>query len=443
MAATLRISIGEANRRVRAAEALTGRLSMTGQPLEPVRPHLAAAQRDGEISAEQVDVVERALAKVDRVGFDPDRVAWGEQQLAGWAGQFGPKDLRRLAEQVVDGIDPDGTLPDDTLQHDRRYFTMHSNKDGGYQGEFRLTAEAGVKLQAVLGPLATSRLNGTETDDGIRVEEPDARTYGQRMHDALEAVCDRMLRSNAVVPDAGGTPATVIITLDLADLLAKTGYAVGSDGALMPTEQALTMADQAEVYWAAVNAQGVPLQLGRTRRIATRGQTAALIARDHGCSFPGCDTAPEWCERHHVIPWSDGGPTDLQNLTLLCRYHHHNFLAKGWDCTINDDGLPEWRPPWWIDRNRTTDDQQPHPQRPRRVRSSAAVGQAAAVGRSTHGARPLLTNQTTSDQGRARTHQDEDAREGDQAAEHDDERPHPGRAGPQIRGPPRPGRPPR
>ena len=51
------------------------------------------------------------------------------------------------------------------------------------------------------------------------------------------------------------------------------------------------MADQAEVYWAAVNAQGVPLQLGRTRRIATRGQTAALIARDKGCSFPGCDTA--------------------------------------------------------------------------------------------------------------------------------------------------------
>ncbi len=78
----------------------------------------------------------------------------------------------------------------------------------------------------------------------------------------------------------------MIITLDLADLLAKTGYAVTSDGALMPTEQGLAMADQAEIYWAAVNAQGVPLQLGRTRRIATRGQTAALIARDKGCSLP-------------------------------------------------------------------------------------------------------------------------------------------------------------
>ena len=47
------------------------------------------------------------------------------------------------------------------------------------------------------------------------------------------------------------------------------------------------------MYWATVTGDGVPLRLGRTRRIATAGQTAALIARDRGCSFPGCDTAPE------------------------------------------------------------------------------------------------------------------------------------------------------
>ena len=52
------------------------------------------------------------------------------------------------------------------------------------------------------------------------------------------------------------------------------------------------------------------------------------------------------------MPWIDGGPTDLNNLTLLVPYHHHNFLAQGWDCPINADGLPEWRPPWWIDRQK-------------------------------------------------------------------------------------------
>ena len=341
LAATLRLSVGEASRRVRAAEALTERMALTGEPLPPVRPFLAAAQRDGEVSPEQVEVVVRALAKVDRPGFHPDQVAAGEELLVGFAGRFGPADLRRLADQVVDAVDPDGTLRDDRLQADRRHFTMHRTKDGGFAGEFRLTAAAGVKLHAVLGPLAKPR-----------AEEPDPRTYGQRMHDAVEDVCDRLLRADNTVPDSGGTPATVILTLDVEDLLKRTGYAVTGDGTLIPTTKALAVADQADIYLAAVTSAGVPLRLGRRRRIATAGQTAALIARDRGCSFPGRHTAPEWCERHHVIAWADGGNTDLDNLTLLCRYHHHNFASRGWDCRINPDGLPERRQPRWVDPDR-------------------------------------------------------------------------------------------
>ncbi|MFZ1115695.1 MAG: HNH endonuclease signature motif containing protein, partial [Propionibacteriaceae bacterium] len=97
-----------------------------------------------------------------------------------------------------------------------------------------------------------------------------------------------------------------------------------------------------------------PLALGRSQRLASKGQTMALIARDAGCSFPGCTHPPAWCDRHHILDWILGGPTDLDNLTLLCRYHHTHFLQKGWTCRINTDGLPEWIPPWWIDQ-----DQQP------------------------------------------------------------------------------------
>ena len=125
---------------------------------------------------------------------------------------------------------------------------------------------------------------------------------------------------------------------------------MATDGTLIRTGTALQMADQADLYFVAVDAKGVALNLGRTRRIASLGQTAALIARDDGCSFPGCDAAPEWCERHHIVPWSEGGVTDLDNLTLLCRYHHHNFAVRGWTCRMNDDGLPEWRPPRSVDR---------------------------------------------------------------------------------------------
>jgi hypothetical protein len=117
----------------------------------------------------------------------------------------------------------------------------------------------------------------------------------------------------------------------------------------LTADQLLRIADEAEIWPTIIDRNGVPLALGRTRRIATRGQTMALIAREGGCSFPGCDHPPQWCDRHHILDWIDGGPTDLDNLTLLCRYHHTHFLQKGWSCRINGDGLPEWIPPRWID----------------------------------------------------------------------------------------------
>ena len=344
---TLRLSPGEANRRVRAAAAVGERSSMLGEPLAPNRPHLAVAQRTGEVSPEQVAIIERAFDKVDHRGFDPADLEEGEQLLTRFAGSFGPKDLRSLADQVVDHIDPDGTRPNEELNADRRHFSLRPTKDGAWAGEFRLTGALGSKLSALLGPLARPHLDTAVT--GPPVDGVDPRSQGQRMHDALEDVCDRLLRSDATLPDAGGTPATLIVTLDLTDLLARTGYAVASDGTLIPTEQAVRLIDQADIYFVAVDAHGVPLHLGRQRRIATLGQTVALIARDKGCSFPGCDTPPEWCERHHITAWIDGGDTDLDNLTLLCKYHHLHFATRGWTCTINADRLPEWRAPYPID----------------------------------------------------------------------------------------------
>ena len=274
LAAALLISVPEANRRVRAADAVAERVSMLGEGLGPVRPHLAAAQRAGQVSPEQLDVVERALAKVSGRGFDPADVEAGEQILADRARYLGPKDLKRLADQVVDGIDPDGTLPDEQLQADRRHLTLRRLRDGGWAGEFRLTAACGSKLHALLDPLAKPKLNSTVTEDGRPVDEPDPRHHGQRMHDVLEDVCDRLLRSDSSVPDSGGTPATVILTFDLTDLLNRTGYAVASDGSLIPTEKALQLADAADIYFAAVTAQGEVLNLGRQRRIASRPQTS-------------------------------------------------------------------------------------------------------------------------------------------------------------------------
>ena len=63
-----------------------------------------------------------------------------------------------VAARVVDGIDPDGSRPDDSLNADRRFFDLRPTRDGAYAGEFRLTGQAGAKLLALLGPLAKPRI---------------------------------------------------------------------------------------------------------------------------------------------------------------------------------------------------------------------------------------------------------------------------------------------
>ena len=55
--------------------------------------------------------------------------------------------------------------------------------------------------------------------------------------------------------------------------------------------------------------------------MASRAQRRALRLRDTTCSFPGCHQA-QHLDAHHVVPWSEGGPTDIDGLALLCRRHH-------------------------------------------------------------------------------------------------------------------------
>ena len=114
----------------------------------------------------------------------------------------------------------------------------------------------------------------------------------------------------------GGVPASVIVTIGIDDLLAKAGLAETSDGSQLTSDQLLRIADEADIWPTVINSDGVPLTLGRTQRLASKGQTMALIARDGGCSFPGCAHPPAWCDRHHILDWIHGGPTDLDNLTF-------------------------------------------------------------------------------------------------------------------------------
>jgi uncharacterized protein DUF222/HNH endonuclease len=145
-----------------------------------------------------------------------------------------------------------------------------------------------------------------------------------------------------------GAPAQLIIMLSAEQLRDRTGYAETSFGQLISVPEALRLAGEADLALMFCDGKGAVLAEHRTKRIATRSQTLALIARDRGCSFPDCDRPPEWTQRHHILAWQDGGATDLDNLPLLCHQHHRRFEAEGWRCVMKD-GLPCWIPPPWID----------------------------------------------------------------------------------------------
>jgi hypothetical protein len=97
----------------------------------------------------------------------------------------------------------------------------------------------------------------------------------------------------------------------------------------------------------------VPLDVGREQRTVTAGQWAALVVRDRGCAFPGCTRPAEWCIAHHITHWADGGPTDLNNLVLLCGYHHRTVHHHGWQVAMAADRRPQFLPPPWVDPDQT------------------------------------------------------------------------------------------
>jgi hypothetical protein len=172
----------------------------------------------------------------------------------------------------------------------------------------------------------------------------------QRSIGRVLAASLRLLRSDSL-PDSGGTPTSLVIIVDADDLEKRTGVGHFLDGSPIRADRVIDLADQAAVTWCLKNTKGAVPALGRSRRLASPAQTVALTARDGGCSFPGCDSPPEWSERHHIVSWLDGGSTDLDNLTLLCRCHHHNFEQRGWRCRLTADRLPAWIPPKWADRD--------------------------------------------------------------------------------------------
>lgn len=333
----LRLSPMEAKARYDAAVDLGPRYTVTGEPLGPIFPTVAAAQAEGAISTDHARVIRRAVDALP-AEIALEHAAAVEERLVAEARRFDPTVLAVLSRRILAHLHPDGVLADDVAHERRRHATLTANRDGSGELHGHLTPSALTQWQAVLDPVAAPR---PSDESG-----PDTRTPGQRLHDALADAAARLLNSD-VLPPSGGTPATVLLSLTLNELETRTGLVTTAHGGSISVAEALRLAGEASVVPVVLDQGGV-LAYGTDRRIASVGQRLALAARDKGCCFPGCDSPPSWCQVHHIIEWAEGGSTDLNNLCLLCGYHHREHQRRGWTIAMRS-GQPHWIPPPWVD----------------------------------------------------------------------------------------------
>ncbi len=94
----------------------------------------------------------------------------------------------------------------------------------------------------------------------------------------------------------------------------KTAERLTCDGSIIPIVE---------------SAEGQPLSIGRKRRTVSAALRRALKCRDGGCKFPGCEHV-HYVDAHHIRHWAHGGETNLNNLVLLCRYHHTQLHEGGY-----------------------------------------------------------------------------------------------------------------
>ncbi|HET8660591.1 MAG TPA: DUF222 domain-containing protein [Micromonosporaceae bacterium] len=327
----LRMSAGAAQRLVTLAAAVDAAPAV-------VRDGLAA----GVLGVEQARVVTRAVAALPaEVG--PAVADKAAAALVGYAGEHEPVALRRLGERVLQLVAPDVAEEAERAALERaeqraerdRHLALSDTADGAVRVSGRLGAEAAAVVRAALEPLC-------------RPIPGDLRSPGQRRADALVDIC-RLALATDELPDQGGEPSQVVVTTDFDTLTGQLGPGLLDTGETLSPEAVRRVACDAHLLPAVLDGAGQPLDLGRQRRLVTGALRRALVLRDRGCVFPGCDRPAKWCQGHHIRHWSDGGPTCLSNIVLTCTYHHRLLHHGGWSVHIAPDGRPELTPPSWVD----------------------------------------------------------------------------------------------
>ncbi|WP_181059450.1 HNH endonuclease signature motif containing protein [Pseudoclavibacter sp. AY1H1] len=374
----------EAKTLVQLAEATRERMSATGESIPPKYTEVSKAVGSGVMSVAQATAITKGL---DRTGnrVDVDELARAEGELVASACGLNPEDEQPAVPKVlevqaatwVSYLDPDGDEPRADKIAEQRGLWFTRRTDGAVTGKFVATPEQGEQLLSVfdallsprravefpaasecgeplapaLGPdeLPSGAGRADGDDDGdvgedeiVDVPLVDPRSIEQQRIDALTMI----VRAYAESPDAprtGGEAPTVIIVTTTAG---QDGTATRPEdlphlertGEPVPPSVAAQVVCDGFIRIAITDTNGEILDLGRKQRLFTTAQRRAVATRDRQCRAPGCSAPVRWCEVHHALPWSEGGPTDAKDGILLCSFHHHEVHRERLTLTRSSNG---------------------------------------------------------------------------------------------------------
>ncbi|MFD2090300.1 HNH endonuclease signature motif containing protein [Blastococcus deserti] len=305
----------------RLSPGAAGQLVRNGRALEHL-PALASAFADGAVTAEQVAVIAPVATEDRRRAARAQGVDLAEvdRTLAALAAERPLQQLTRVVHHYLARLDPDGPEPDPT---EERSLILATFSDGTVVLRGRLDATGGEKLAAALEAI-------TQADR----PRGDRRTRGQQLADALVQLADNALAAGNL-PFLRTVKPTVVVTIpaaDLADPAPGPAAAATGFGGLVSAATARALACDGSITPVVLDEHGVPLNLGRTKRVVPPHLRRAVELRDQACVFAGCAAPTHWCDVHHLQHWILGGETSLENSALLCERHHtkihHGFRVQ-------------------------------------------------------------------------------------------------------------------
>lgn len=317
----------EAHRKIRLAGDLASH--------EPVRTDLAC----GEILPDQAQVIVRAvdaLPKEAEPWVKPD----AEAELLRLAAEHDAKALRILGRQILHVVDPAHAdaheadlLEQEAAQaRDKTRMQMRDDGHGLTRGTFAIPTEHAAMLRTALQAIMAPKHRTTHDGQAPVPGRPSDKRMGEAFCEYIENYPTDHL------PHAGGTSASIVLTVDQAVVLeglAKAGHL--DTGERLAPSVARRLACRHGVLPAVMAGSSCVLDLGRRRRFHTPAQRLAMGIEQGGCRAEGCDWPPGMCHAHHPTPWSRLGETNKDG-DLLCPRHHHLVHDPRYDHTRLPDG---------------------------------------------------------------------------------------------------------